>query len=472
MSSGRFINFLVFLLLLCGLAAGGWFGFGEHQQSLSAQLQSRHSSLAQGFANTVWKMHGFKILPLVNTPGADLSDNNIDVAIFAQDATSYFTGMQVAQVQFYTPRGQLLMNFPVVPSQSTLTLPSAAEIQQAIASGQARTLLGSINTATTFYPVMGNGVELWVAISSDVNSIQMGFLLLLGGAAGFTIISALLVILVNSYNTRRAEAIIARQYEENADLVAQAALAKEENQQKSQFLANISHELRTPLNAIIGFSEILKNEFVPGPGQGKHANFINDIHSAGTHLLSLINDILDYSKAEAGKLDLEVSEVNAVKMIQNCLRLVQPRAEMGQVTLDDALPKDQMIMLTDSKKFKQILLNLLSNAVKFTPPNGTVKVTAWQDMKEDMCVFEVKDSGIGISPKDISRAMSPFGQVDNTLSRKYEGTGLGLPLTKKFVELMGGKFSIESEVNVGTTVTFQLPRELKDIEGVTIKQLA
>src|SRR5690606_30090855 len=156
---------------------------------------------------------------------------------------------------------------------------------------------------------------------------------------------------------------------------------------------------------------------------------------SGVHLLSLINDILDYSKAEAGKLEMEVSEVNATKLVQNCMRLVSPRAESGKVTLSEELPKEALIMLTDSKKFKQILLNLLSNAVKFTPAGGQVSVTAWKNATDDTFSFEVKDTGIGIAPKDISRAMSPFGQVDSALSRKYEGTGLGLPLTKKFVEL-------------------------------------
>ena len=126
-------------------------------------------------------------------------------------------------------------------------------------------------------------------------------------------------------------------------------------------------------------------------------------------------------------------------------------------------------MIIDGKKFKQILLNLLSNAVKFTPTGGTVSVTAWTNMMEDTITFMVVDTGIGIAPKDISRAMSPFGQIDNTLKRKYEGTGLGLPLTKKFVELMGGKFGIESEVGKGTKVIFTLPRETKDRDGVTVK---
>jgi two-component system cell cycle sensor histidine kinase PleC len=249
-----------------------------------------------------------------------------------------------------------------------------------------------------------------------------------------------------------------------------AEVAQAENRDKSQFLANISHELRTPLNAIIGFSEIIKMEVMPKVEDKKYHEYVNDINTSGVHLLSLINDILDFSKAEAGKLALEVSEVNATKMVQNSMRLVSPRAESANVKLVEQLPKEQIIIITDGKKFKQVLLNLLSNAVKFTPSGGQVSVTCWHNITEDTYTFEVADTGIGIAPKDISRAMSPFGQVDNTLKRKYEGTGLGLPLTKKFVELMGGKFNIESELNKGTKVIFTLPREVKEREGVIVKQ--
>ena len=264
----------------------------------------------------------------------------------------------------------------------------------------------------------------------------------------------------------KAEVIITRQHESNIDLAAQAAAAEAESRNKSLFLANISHELRTPLNAIIGFSEFIKNETAGPVENPQYAEYIKDIHSSGVHLLSLINDILDYSKAEAGKLELIAEEVDITKVLRNSIRLVSPRAEQAQVRLVEEIPKEHFILATDAKKLKQVMLNLLSNAVKFTPAGGIVKTTIWRNLADESIMIEVKDSGIGIAPKDISRAMAPFGQVDNALSRKYEGTGLGLPLTRKFVELMGGQFSIQSEVNVGTTVTFSLPKkppEAKDI---------
>lgn len=266
----------------------------------------------------------------------------------------------------------------------------------------------------------------------------------------------LILITILFITTQRAEAIIAKQHEANAELVAAAAAAEAENQDKSQFLANISHELRTPLNAIIGFSEIIKNEALPNLNQ-THQEYIFDIHHSGKHLLSLINDILDYSKAEAGKLELSLSELDLTKLLINSMRLVIPRAEQAQVTLVEDLPKEHIICTTDGKKLKQVILNLLSNAVKFTPAGGEVRVHAFQRVVDGSVIIKVSDSGIGIAPKDIAKVMSPFGQVDSKLSRKYEGTGLGLPLSKKFVETMGGTFTMESEVNVGTTVIITLP---------------
>lgn len=274
--------------------------------------------------------------------------------------------------------------------------------------------------------------------------------------SGFAIAMFVVIGSVVIYTVSRAEGIISKQHEVNLELTAAAAAAEAQSRDKSMFLASISHELRTPLNAIIGFSEIIKTE-----GRGglmkQHQEYIDDIHGSGKHLLALINDILDYSKAEAGKLQIEYSDADLLKLIRNSMRMVLPRAEGAQVTLVENLPKESIVITTDIKKLKQVLLNLLSNAVKFTPAGGEVRISAWEDVMTKDIIFEVKDTGIGIAPKDISRVMMPFVQVDSALSRRFEGTGLGLPLSKKFVESMGGQFFIESEVNKGTTITARLP---------------
>lgn len=283
----------------------------------------------------------------------------------------------------------------------------------------------------------------------DLNYIQL--------LATFSIIGIFVALIsILFFTTQRAEAIIAKQHEANMELISAAATAEAENRDKSQFLANISHELRTPLNAIIGFSEILKNEALSNLNN-THQEYVLDIHNSGKHLLSLINDILDYSKAEAGKLEISLAEVDLTKLLIHSMRLVIPRAEQAQVTLAEDLPKEHIVCETDGKKLKQVILNLLSNAVKFTPAGGEVRIQAWQKVADGTVNIVVKDTGIGIAPKDLAKVMSPFGQVDIKLSRKYEGTGLGLPLARKFVEALGGEFLIESEVNVGTTITIVLP---------------
>ncbi len=227
---------------------------------------------------------------------------------------------------------------------------------------------------------------------------------------------------------------------------------------KSEFLANMSHELRTPLNAIIGFSAMIQEQTFGPVGNAKYVGYVSDINHAGHHLLELINDILDLSKIEVGRLDLhdEVLDISAI--IRTCARLVAERASAIGSHLDLALPDDIPPLRADSRMVKQILLNLLSNAIKFTPAGGRICVRLRFDAGEGH-VIEVADTGIGIAPQDIATAMETFGQVDSALNRKYDGAGLGLPLSRSLVELHGGSLSLDSDVGVGTTVTIRFPLE-------------
>jgi two-component system cell cycle sensor histidine kinase PleC len=471
----RALTTYIFIVLFLLLSAGGYFVYSNHQSALLKTSAENHKNLARGFTNVVWKQYSYKIMPLLTSGNTNLT-YDVDVATFGADMESYLKGLDIVAAQIYGPSKQMVLSYSErqdvqVAAPDNDLLSSVVSSQQPVT----RYTTGSNGDAMveSIIPVVKDGVvQLMIVVNSDVSSQNEPFITAIAALILAVMLMAVAIYAMGTINIRRAETLIAKQYEENAELASQAASAKEETKQKSQFLANITHELRTPLNAIIGFSDILRTEFVPAPGQSSFTNYISDIHSAGTHLLSLINDILDYSKAEAGKLELELTEVNVVKMIQNCIRLVSVRAEMAQVHISESLPKGSLTITTDGKKFKQVLLNLLSNAVKFTPANGTVQVSVWEDMQSDMWSFEVRDTGIGIAPKDISRAMSPFGQVDNALSRKFEGTGLGLPLTKKFVELMGGVFQIDSEEGKGTVVTFSLPREYKPQEGVIAKHVA
>ena len=227
------------------------------------------------------------------------------------------------------------------------------------------------------------------------------------------------------------------------------------NRTKTEFLANMSHELRTPLNAILGFSEMIEHGMF-GPISAKYVEYARDIHNSGQHLLALVNDVLDLSKLEAGKLELRESEVDLAALIEQCLVLLRNRAESGGVALSAQSPGGLPRVLADERSVRQVLLNLLSNAVKFTPEGGTVTARAWLD-EQGAVGFTVTDTGIGMSEAEIAVALSPFGQVDSRLARKHEGTGLGLPICKSLMELHGGTLSVASKSNHGTTLTACFP---------------
>ena len=226
---------------------------------------------------------------------------------------------------------------------------------------------------------------------------------------------------------------------------------------KSEFLANMSHELRTPLNAIIGFSEVLAEEMF-GDLNEKQAEYANDIHGSGKHLLSLINDILDLAKVEAGRMELNLSDYNLPVAIDNAMTLVRERALTHGLSLKSEIDPAVGDLRGDERKVKQILLNLLSNAVKFTPAGGTVTVLA--HYVEGFAQIAVRDTGVGIAPKDQTAVFEEFKQVGTDVTKKGEGTGLGLALTQRFVELHGGRLWLESKLGEGSTFTFTLPLEL------------
>jgi len=226
------------------------------------------------------------------------------------------------------------------------------------------------------------------------------------------------------------------------------------NQHKSEFLANMSHELRTPLNAIIGFSEVLLERLF-GEINEKQDDYLKDIHSSGKHLLSLINDILDLSKVEAGRMELDLATFDLPSAISNAMTLVRERAQRHGIKLGLDTDPELGETVADERKFKQILLNLLTNAVKFTPDGGRVEVRARRD--EENVIVAVHDTGIGIATEDQGAVFEEFRQVGRHYTNKQEGTGLGLALTRKFVELHGGRIWLESEPGKGSTFTFTIP---------------
>ena len=231
--------------------------------------------------------------------------------------------------------------------------------------------------------------------------------------------------------------------------------AEAANQAKSEFLANMSHELRTPLNAINGFSEIMAGEMFGPLGDAKYKGYAADILKSGQHLLSLINDVLDMAKIEAGKLTLHYETVSLKEVVEDAARLMRGKVQDAGLNLLVDAP-DLPDIEADYRGMKQVVLNLISNAVKFTPDGGHI-VVALSRESDDRLRVAVTDTGIGIAAEDLGRLARPFEQVEGQHSKTTQGTGLGLALTKSLIELHGGALSIESEPGRGTTVSFDLP---------------
>jgi PAS domain S-box-containing protein len=258
---------------------------------------------------------------------------------------------------------------------------------------------------------------------------------------------ALTIMMMTDATERRRQERALRHAKESAEAA---------NRAKTQFLANMSHELRTPLNAIIGFSEVISNKLF-GELNQRYTDYAGDIVASGRHLLGLINDILDLSKIDLGQATLSEGEVDLTRCVHSCQRLMFERAERGGVHVQVVLPSTLPLLWADETKVKQITLNLLSNAVKFTERGGRVTIGA-AVLTDGGLSLSVIDTGIGMRSEDIPKAMTPFGQLESTFERRFEGTGLGLPLVQRLVELHGAEFRLESHPGKGTKAEVRFPR--------------
>ncbi|MBL9035409.1 MAG: PAS domain S-box protein [Rhodospirillaceae bacterium] len=248
---------------------------------------------------------------------------------------------------------------------------------------------------------------------------------------------------------------ITEQRQTEINLIKAKNEAETANRAKSEFLANMSHELRTPLNAILGFSEVIRDRQF-GPDLDRYSEYAAHIHDSGEWLLSLISDVLDMAKLEAGKMQLVEEVTDLGDIVDGCLRMVSVRAQEGGIALVPKLPRQPVRLLVDQKCVKQILLNLLSNAIKFTPSGGRIELEV-SNPRQDGVRLVVSDTGIGIPAANMRQLFQPFHQVESTLTRGRGGTGLGLAITKRLTELHGGTIDVDSSPGTGTTVTVALP---------------
>jgi signal transduction histidine kinase len=249
-----------------------------------------------------------------------------------------------------------------------------------------------------------------------------------------------------------------REFEQTAfELRRSLGMTEEALRSKTQFLASMSHELRTPLNAIIGFSELLTNEVYGKLGDSHYRDYAQDICDSGKHLLGVINDVLDISKLDTVITETYAEPLDLAEFLHKTMQMIRPQAERAGVVLTEKFDGVLPSMLTDERRLRQVLLNLLSNAIKFTAQGGNVSIAAYR--QGGSVSIAVSDTGVGIAPDDIPKAMENYGQVQTGWSRTQEGTGLGLPLAKRLVELLGGSFVLESKVGVGTNIIVTFPPE-------------
>ncbi len=259
---------------------------------------------------------------------------------------------------------------------------------------------------------------------------------------------SLLLVLIVAFVNRFSKKVIER-------ITGYMAAIQAANKAKSDFLANMSHELRTPLNAIIGFAEVLQ-EGQAGELTPRQKEYSGEIRNSGLHLLSLINDILDLSKIEAGKMTLELEKASLPLLLEGCLAIVREKAITNGIALSVHVADNLDGVMVDVRKFKQMVYNLLANAVKFTSDGGRILLEAHR-VARNWFEFSVSDTGIGIAKADLGRLFAPFEQLDSSLARKYEGTGLGLSMVKRLAELHGGMVSVNSELGKGSRFTVRLP---------------
>ncbi|MFP3032715.1 MAG: sensor histidine kinase, partial [Wolbachia sp.] len=282
------------------------------------------------------------------------------------------------------------------------------------------------NTLTSTFPIFHEDdikPSFFLKIIQSYNDSYIMVYSLFSILIGLLLVILILIMLYLHFSNTQ---MLAKQHKTNIELQRVKEALEQENANKIKFFASVTHELRTPLNAIIGFAKLIKNETL-------YKEYVDDIYNAGTHLLALINDVLDFSKAESSSLTVEKVKFNLNKIIDSCLKMLSPKLKETGISLKKEISDKQLLVIADPKRMKQVIINLLSNAIKFTPQGGLIRMIIKENIEKNLLTIEFHDNGIGIMQQDIYKVMSVFGQADS--GYRNEGTGIGLPLSKKLVEL-------------------------------------
>ncbi|AFB32043.1 MULTISPECIES: sensor histidine kinase [spotted fever group] len=486
MNHNKYIVRLSFIILFLNIVINMMFyRYFMIKEMIVKQVALEHTKIVELYTDNIWnthqnvinKLHKFGYLKLLQDQdfinfakitAQWFTSLNINISLYDLKGNKFITSnmLHMYSVDNYKDDSLVEMVTAKIDKIFFKSFTSKAPLRDALEGITSHILLPRVvienesdltveeaSFVTSYIPVIDNNLDFPVAAVLEINTnitSQWQNITSLEQKVFITFIIIFIIfctIIIS--NTNYARQIIEEQLETNRNLKARIVKVEKTSSSNTKFFANISHELRTPLNAIIGFSEILMSE----RDAAKSKNYIKDINDAGKHLLSMINDILDLSKASADKLKVDSIDLDLNKLISSSLILVKSRADQAEVALISRLPKEHVVIKADPKRLKQVFLNLLSNAVKFTNSGGSVTIALEKDELAKLVYIKVIDTGIGIEEKDIPKTLSVFGQIDSELSRKYEGTGLGLPLTKKLVELMNGKFDLQSKINEGTTIT-------------------